>query len=147
MGRSVAELYQIVEKIIEKHVRLIAIKQGMTINGKQDIAGKTIMTIFSLMAELERDLISERTKNGLARVKASGKKLGNPNLSQDNLRREESAQEFAESLRVQFESLRRNGLKQRQIVAELNKRNIKARQGGQWSLAQVQAVMKRLGLS
>ncbi|MGA2404218.1 MAG: recombinase family protein [Syntrophobacteraceae bacterium] len=102
--------------------------------------------MFALMAELERDLISERTKNGLARVKASGKKLGNPNLRQDNLRREESAQEFAETLRIQFESLRNNGLTQRRIVDELNKQGIRARLGGSWSLAQVQAVMKRLGI-
>ena len=37
-----------------------------------------MVTIFSLLAELERDLISERTKLGLARARASGKKLGRP---------------------------------------------------------------------
>ena len=37
-----------------------------------------MVTIFSLLAELVRDLISERTKLGLARARASGKKLGRP---------------------------------------------------------------------
>jgi len=37
-----------------------------------------MITIFSLLAELERDLISERTKMGLAKAKAMGKKLGRP---------------------------------------------------------------------
>lgn len=36
------------------------------------------MTIFSLLAELKRDLTLERTKIGLARARASGKKLARP---------------------------------------------------------------------
>ena len=35
-------------------------------------------TLFALFAEVERDLISERTREGLARARASGKKLGRP---------------------------------------------------------------------
>ena len=35
-------------------------------------------TLFALFAEVERDLISERTREGLARAKASGRKLGRP---------------------------------------------------------------------
>jgi len=53
-----------------------------------------------MAAEIERDLISQRTKNGLARVKAEGKKLGNRNLKADNRRRIEKANTFAQTLRV-----------------------------------------------
>ena len=35
-------------------------------------------TLFALFAEVERDLISERTREGLARARASGRKLGRP---------------------------------------------------------------------
>ena len=35
-------------------------------------------TLFALFAELERDLISERTREGLARARSTGKKLGRP---------------------------------------------------------------------
>ena len=35
-------------------------------------------TLFALFADVERDLISERTREGLARARASGKKLGRP---------------------------------------------------------------------
>ena len=35
-------------------------------------------TLFALFAEVERDLISERTREGLARARVSGKKLGRP---------------------------------------------------------------------
>lgn len=37
-----------------------------------------MVTMFGLFAELERDLISQRTKDGLKRAVASGKKLGRP---------------------------------------------------------------------
>ncbi len=37
-----------------------------------------MLTMFSLFAEIERDLISERTKAGLARARAEGKLIGRP---------------------------------------------------------------------
>ena len=61
-------------------VELIAIKQSLKINTKnrKDMTSKVMVTIFSLLAELERDLISERTRTALAQAKAAGKKLGRP---------------------------------------------------------------------
>jgi putative DNA-invertase from lambdoid prophage Rac len=146
LGRSVGELCRIVDSLIKKQVRLVVIKQNMVINGKHDMASKTMVTMFALFAELERDLISERTKMGLAVAKAKGKKLGNPNLPKDNLKRQENAQAFSDTLRPILEGFKKTGMTQRQIVTELNKLGVKARLGGQWSLIQVQAVLKRLGL-
>lgn len=146
LGRSVGELCRIVHSLIKKQVKLIAIKQGMVINGKHDMASKTMMTVFALMVEIERDLISERTRNGLAVAKAKGKKLGNPNLPKDNLKRQANAQAFSDTLRPVLEVYKKIGMTQRQMVTELNKLGVKARLGGQWSLIQVQNVLKRLGL-
>jgi DNA invertase Pin-like site-specific DNA recombinase len=42
------------------------------------MTSKVMVTIFSLLAELERDLISSRTKMALAQAKAAGMKLGRP---------------------------------------------------------------------
>ncbi len=39
---------------------------------------KVMITLFALFAEIERDLISERTKEGLVKAQASGKQLGRP---------------------------------------------------------------------
>jgi len=47
-------------------------------NGKQDMQTKVMIAMFGLFAEIERDLISERTKQGLAVAKAKGKLLGRP---------------------------------------------------------------------
>ena len=46
--------------------------------GKQDLRTKVMIALFGLFAEVERDLISERTKEGLAAAKAKGKRLGRP---------------------------------------------------------------------
>ena len=45
---------------------------------KLNIQSKTIITMFSLFSEIERDLISDRTKEGLRRARAEGKLLGRP---------------------------------------------------------------------
>lgn len=80
IGRSVKEVLEIIENIVEKkRGRLILIKQGLDLNpGKKDITSKVLVTIFSMVAELEKDFISERTKEGLNARRAKGIKLGKP---------------------------------------------------------------------
>ncbi len=78
LGRSVGQIIQIVDSLIKKQGRLIAIKESIKINGKQDIQTKTMITMFGLLAEIERDLISKRTKQGLAAARMKGVKLGRP---------------------------------------------------------------------
>jgi DNA invertase Pin-like site-specific DNA recombinase len=78
LGRSLGEIIQIVDNLIKKEIRFIAVKQGMIINGRNDIQTKVMITMFGLFAEIERDLLSERTKMGLANARAKGKILGRP---------------------------------------------------------------------
>lgn len=78
LGRSVGQIAILVDAMIHKGVRLICIKERIELNGKPDIQTKTMLTMFSLFAEIERDLISERTKEGLMKARAEGKLLGRP---------------------------------------------------------------------
>ncbi len=78
LGRSVGQIIQIVDALIKNNIRFVAIKENIKINGKQDIQSKVMITMFSLFAEIERDLISERTKQGLAAAKKRGILLGRP---------------------------------------------------------------------
>jgi len=78
MGRSVGEIITTVDTLVKEEVRFIAVKEGIRLNGKQDLQTKVMVTMFGLFAEIERDLISLRTKEALAVAKASGKKLGRP---------------------------------------------------------------------
>ncbi|MFZ0256236.1 MAG: recombinase family protein [Gammaproteobacteria bacterium] len=77
LGRSTAEVIALVNALVERNIRVITIKQNLDISG-QDMNSKIIITLFSLFAELERDLISLRTREALAAKKAQGRPLGKP---------------------------------------------------------------------
>ena len=78
LGRSLSQVIQIVETLVRRKIRFIAIKEGIEFDGKQDLRTKVMIALFGLFAEVERDLISERTKEGLAAAKAKEKLLGRP---------------------------------------------------------------------
>ena len=77
LGRSTSEVIQLINSLFEQKIRLIAIKQGLDLNA-HDMQSKIVITLFSLLSELERDLISIRTKEALASKKAQGQILGKP---------------------------------------------------------------------
>mgnify|MGYP005610545379 CR=1 FL=1 len=78
IGRSVGQIIQIVDKLVKNKIRFIAIKENIHLDGKQDIQSKVMVTMFSLFAEIEHDLISERTREGLVAARAKGCILGRP---------------------------------------------------------------------
>lgn len=79
LGRSTAEVIDLINELIKRNIRIIIIKQNLDIKkNHHDMNSKIIITLFSLFAELERDLISVRTKEALAVKKAQGKRLGKP---------------------------------------------------------------------
>lgn len=78
LGRSVGQIIQLVDRLIKQRVQLVAIKEHIQLNGTQDIQTKVMITLFGLFAEIERDLIAERTKEGLAAARAQGRLPGRP---------------------------------------------------------------------
>ena len=78
LGRSLGQVIQIVDTLVHRNIRFIAIKEGIEFDGQPDLQTKVMIALFGLFAEVERDLISERTKEGLAAAKAQGKLLGRP---------------------------------------------------------------------
>ena len=76
LGRSLGQVIQFVDTLVHRKIRFVAIKEGIELDGKQDIQTKVMVALFGLFAEVERDLISERTKEGLATAKAQGRLLG-----------------------------------------------------------------------
>lgn len=78
LGRSLGQIIRIVDELIKNKNKFIAIKENIIFNSKQDIRTKVMIAMFGLFAEIERDLISQRTKEALAVAKAKGKLLGRP---------------------------------------------------------------------
>jgi len=98
IGRSTAEVIGIVNELISKEVKFIAIKQNLNITDKMDMATKVTVTMFSLFAELERDIISERTKQALASKKAQGITLGKPKGTLQSSKLDEHREQIVEFL-------------------------------------------------
>jgi DNA invertase Pin-like site-specific DNA recombinase len=63
---------------VRRKIRFTAIKENIFFEGKQDLQTKVMIALFGLFAEVERDLISERTREGLAAARAKGRLLGRP---------------------------------------------------------------------
>lgn len=80
LARSLSQLFTIVNLLIEKNIILIAIKQNMILNKSNinDMQNKVMLTMFSLMSELEKDFVSARTKEALKARKDAGMILGKP---------------------------------------------------------------------
>ena len=78
LGRSLGQVIQLVDELVKRKVRFVAIKEAIRFEGKQDLQTKVMIALFGLFAEVERDLISQRTKEGLAAARAKGRLLGRP---------------------------------------------------------------------
>lgn len=78
LGRSLSQIVLTIDTLREKGVTFVAIKNGMRFNGSHDATAKIQIAMFGVLAEIERDLISERTKMGLEAARAQGKTLGRP---------------------------------------------------------------------
>lgn len=76
LGRSLLEVMRILETCLAKNCQVWTIKENYRLGN--DIQSKVLAFAFGLAAEIERNLISQRTKSSLANLKASGIKLGRP---------------------------------------------------------------------
>ena len=74
LGRNLLQIMTILNICMRKETQVWTIKDNFRLGA--DIQSKVLAFAFSLSAEIERNLISQRTKEALARIKASGRKLG-----------------------------------------------------------------------
>ena len=74
LGRSLMMILDVLQELLEKKVRVIAIKEGYELG--DNIQSKVLAFAFGLSAEIERTLLSERTKQGLERARKAGKQIG-----------------------------------------------------------------------
>lgn len=76
LARSTLQVLEILRFASERQVSVVIVKNGLTFDNSMQ--SKITATILGLAAEIERDFISMRTKEALAKRKASGKQLGRP---------------------------------------------------------------------
>ncbi len=78
LARSIGQVFDIVQKIKERKAKLWVLQPEIRTGNGNDLLADMLLFALSTAAQLERDLISERTKNGLAARKAQGVRLGRP---------------------------------------------------------------------
>lgn len=76
LGRNLFEVMGILQSCLEKDCQIWTLKENYRLGA--DIQSKVLAFAFSLAAEIERQLISQRTKESLKRIKDEGKHLGRP---------------------------------------------------------------------
>lgn len=69
LGRNLKDLIEIIEKLKEKGVRVVIVKEGID---TQTTTYKLLLGIFGAVAEMERETIQERVIEGVERCKATG---------------------------------------------------------------------------
>ncbi|MFO7739824.1 MAG: recombinase family protein [Desulfatiglandaceae bacterium] len=77
LGRSTLDCLEIIKTTRERGINIYSVKEGFQLNGN-DMTAKVMSTVLSLVSELERDFISQRTKEGLRQARLNGKRIGRP---------------------------------------------------------------------
>ena len=107
-----------------------------------------VLHLFAALAQKERALISQRTREALKAAKARGVVLGNPKLDEVRARAYAStkaeADRFAANVRPVIEQIRAAGATSlRAIARALNARGVPTARGGEWTAVQVTAILRR----
>lgn len=105
LGRSMLECMEILSIAFQKGIHLYAVKGNWRLDNS--IQSKIVAMAFSMAAEIERDLISQRTKEALATRKLAGITLGRPRGSGTSK---------LDAYRPEIEALLKNGATQRFIA-------------------------------
>jgi DNA invertase Pin-like site-specific DNA recombinase len=76
LGRDMYDIMSVLGELNRKGIKVHAVKGNYKLDGS--MSSKILTMVFSIVGEIERELISQRTKEALARRKASGLPLGRP---------------------------------------------------------------------
>ena len=84
LGRSTKDLIELTELFEKKGVHLVSLKESIDTSTS---TGKLLFTLMSAIAQFERDVIADRTKEGLRSARARGRKGGRPKTNSDDIKK------------------------------------------------------------
>ena len=92
LGRKLFMLFRILEQLLNKEVKVYSVKDGYALDNT--LQSKVLAFAFGMAAEIERDMISQRTKEALARRRDSGQILGRPKGILNKIHKLDGKKEF-----------------------------------------------------
>lgn len=78
LGRNMLEILNLIDRFNKAHIKLIFVNQPELSTNDNNALSSLLLAIYGYFAQTEREIISERTKQGLKVAKANGKILGRP---------------------------------------------------------------------
>ena len=117
LGRNTLDILTVIEDLTNTGITFISLKENMDTASP---TGRAMLGMMAVIAQLERDLIVQRTKEGLESAKRRGKKLGRPKLEDqkvtDALKLYDNGQHSIKDI------IRITGISQGKLYKEINKR-------------------------
>ena len=116
LGRSTKDLIWLMETFNAKSVNLVSLKESIDTTTS---TGKLLFTLMSALAQFERDVLADRTKEGLAAARARGRKGGRPPISSDLIDKAKRLYDTKEYTMSEIEEL--TGVKRATLYRHLKK--------------------------
>ena len=142
LARSTKDTIAIGERLDKAGADLVSLTEKIDTTSA---AGKMVFRMLAVMAEFERDLVSERTSSAMSHKRSKGERVGTVpfgfDLAADGvaLVRNEGEQLVLELI----DKLRDQGLSLRDIAAELNRRQVPTKKGRPWCFTSIGRMVKR----
>lgn len=145
IARNTVETLEMVERMDKAGVALHSISERLD---SQSAIGRFVVRTLASLAEMERDLVSERTVAALAEKRARGQKTGGS--CPFGYRVEEAggvkmlvADSTEQMIIARIHDLQADGYSFRQIARELTREGYRTKSGCEWSAVQVSRILKR----
>ena len=142
LARSTKDAISISERLDKAGADLVSLSERIDTTSA---AGKMIFRLLAVMAEFERDQISERTCAAMQHMKNTGKRVGTIPFGFDCLDGENLTPNAAEQVVIEtIRGLKESGETLRAIAAELERRGMKTKTGGaKWSPKVIAGILRK----
>lgn len=142
LARSTKDAIDISERIEAQGADLVSLSERIDTT---TASGKMVFRMLAVLAEFERDQISERTKTALAFKKSQGKRVGTVPFGYDlDVDGETLTCNAVEQAAIQtMDDLRANGYTLREVAGELDARGINTKKGGSWTPKVIATLIKK----
>jgi site-specific DNA recombinase len=140
LARSTKDTLAISERLDKAGADLVSLSERIDTTGA---AGKMMFRMLAVLAEFERDVVSERTTMALAHKKAAGQVYGTVPFGYQEIEGRLEAVEAEAQLVAEIQSKRQAGHTLQSIADSLNRQGIAGKQGGKWYPSTVRYLIQR----
>lgn len=143
LGRDASETLALIGTFATGSVGLVSVADRIDFSTPQ---GKAMAGVSAIFAELERDLIAQRTSEALRELRAQGRAYGPVPFGFRRVGDALVAQSEEQSVLARINRLRRRGRSYAAIATSLNRAGIPAKRGGRWHAGSVRSVLRTSAL-